>query len=325
VLAAIRLLLTPRSPGQGPVAGASRFTWPGRVFAAYLRGCAWLVLRTRRPYVIGVTGSVGKSTTVHVITSLLAEAGVGSGRPVAGTTENLNDDQGVPLTVLGYRSWPVTAAERMRAVRDAPLRAAALVFGRACPAVLVVECCAAPTSRMASLARLIRPQMAVVTTIESVHLNSTIRPLPRRLERTDVADLTIIDDTHNASAASVKLALDTLVTAADTGRRRVAVLSAMIQQGPRERALHREIGRYAKERADFVIGIGELARLYEPDVWFPDVESCAAPLPSLVAPGDVVLLKGAGSMYMTRLAAVLRESRPAPRPASARVDALRAE
>src|SRR5687767_3092975 len=90
-------------------AGNSRSTarrWASDLFKRYCSFCARVVLRIRKPLIIGVTGSAGKTTTVHMITTVLrhpaARQIVGA---VAGTVHNMNDDLGLPLTVLRHEHW----------------------------------------------------------------------------------------------------------------------------------------------------------------------------------------------------------------------------
>ena len=108
----------------------------------------------------------------------------------------------------------------------------------------------------------------------------------------------VIDDSYNANPASMRLGLDTLVTEARAGERRVAILGTMAELGDRSAAYHAEIGRYARARADVVIGVGEQAHHYAPDALFPDSAACAAALDGLLRRGDHVLVKGSASVGM---------------------------
>lgn len=55
-------------------------------------------LKAEDPYVIGVTGSVGKTSTKEALATVLE----GSGKPVVKTVGNLATDTGIPLSLLGF-------------------------------------------------------------------------------------------------------------------------------------------------------------------------------------------------------------------------------
>jgi UDP-N-acetylmuramyl pentapeptide synthase len=122
----------------------------------------------------------------------------------------------------------------------------------------------------------------------------------RRLQSFEVDGIRILDDSYNANPASMRLGLDTLIAESKDGRR-VAVLGTMAELGDRSADYHSEIGRYARSRADFVIGVGEPARHYVPDVLFADSEACATAIDGLLKRGDQVLVKGSASVGMNKI------------------------
>lgn len=129
------------------------------------------VRRRRKPFIIGVTGSVGKSTTVAMIAAVLTQQ---AARAVIGnvgfTHHNMNSDRGLPQAILGYDNWPQSDALARRRLYAMPLRALKLMtFGRY-PDVLVLEYGAGETAHMERSTRLAPPQIAVVTTIGPAHL-----------------------------------------------------------------------------------------------------------------------------------------------------------
>jgi len=155
-------------PQSAPV---PRKRWAKDAIDAYLGWLARLVVRARRPRVVGVTGSVGKTTTKDVIAAVLSHP---DARPVVGTVfktyQNLNNNRGLPLTVLGYRNWPSTRADLAWRLCVAPFRAMKLALVGPYPDVLVLEYAAADDSDMAWLVTLVRPLVAVVTAIGPAHL-----------------------------------------------------------------------------------------------------------------------------------------------------------
>jgi UDP-N-acetylmuramoyl-tripeptide--D-alanyl-D-alanine ligase len=115
----------------------------------------------------------------------------------------------------------------------------------------------------------------------------------------------LINDAYNANPLSTRAALEHLVAEAN-GRRTVAILGDMAELGAEARRYHEEIGIAAKNLGvDVVIGVGELARSYEPDDW------CAGPADAIdmarnaIHPGDYVLVKGSRSAGLEVVAEAL--------------------
>jgi len=131
---------------------------------------------------------------------------------------------------------------------------------------------------------------------------------------------TLVDDTYNASPVSVGGALDFLAeTPVPAGRRRIAVLGDMLELGPDEERLHREIGNRAAASADAIVAVGPRgawiadaaeeagARVARAD----DALEAAAVLEREVAPGvgDLVLLKASRGIGLDRAVDLLRDGR----------------
>lgn len=131
---------------------------------------------------------------------------------------------------------------------------------------------------------------------------------------------TLVDDTYNASPVSVGGALDFLAeTPVPAGGRRIAVLGDMLELGPDEERLHREIGDRAARAADAIVAVGPrgrwiaeaarsagAGRVLEAD----DAEEAAVVLDRDVGPGaaDVVLLKASRGVALDRTVDLLREA-----------------
>jgi UDP-N-acetylmuramoyl-tripeptide--D-alanyl-D-alanine ligase len=123
---------------------------------------------------------------------------------------------------------------------------------------------------------------------------------------------TLVDDTYNASPVSVAAALTFLgETPVAAGRRRIAVLGDMLELGPDEERLHREIGALAGERADAIVTVGGRGRWIadgarsagaERVLHAADAEEAASVLERELAPGpgDLVLLKASRGVELDR-------------------------
>jgi UDP-N-acetylmuramoyl-tripeptide--D-alanyl-D-alanine ligase len=116
----------------------------------------------------------------------------------------------------------------------------------------------------------------------------------------------LINDAWNANPVAMRAALAYLLERAN-GRRTVAILGEMAELGPEAPRYHDEVGREA-EGVDIVLGVGELARHYEPDAWEPTAAGAVEAVSGLVRPGDAVLVKGSRAVGLEVVAdALLRD------------------
>jgi UDP-N-acetylmuramoyl-tripeptide--D-alanyl-D-alanine ligase len=129
---------------------------------------------------------------------------------------------------------------------------------------------------------------------------------------------TLIDDTYNASPISVAAALEFLAeTPVPAGRTRAVVLGDMLELGPDEERLHREIGALAALRADAIVAVGPRGRWiaeaataagHARVMTVDDADEAAAVVERDLAPGpgDVVLLKASRGIALDRAVDLLR-------------------
>ncbi|MBT4669113.1 MAG: UDP-N-acetylmuramoyl-tripeptide--D-alanyl-D-alanine ligase [Candidatus Ruthia sp.] len=89
-----------------------------------------------------------------------------------------------------------------------------------------------------------------------------------RLNVIQQGELTIIDDTYNASPQSMKAAINTLL--GFTGEK-IAILGTMAELGDEAKDFHQQIGQLAKDSLDAVYTYGELAKHYD-GMHFNDLE-----------------------------------------------------
>ncbi len=120
------------------------------------------ILRSYHPTVIGITGSVGKTSTKEAIALVLAED-----HRVRASSKNYNNEIGVPLTILGTRSpgrsifgWVGTFLRGLLLL---------LFRSRAYPEILVLEMAADHKGDIAYLTELAPCHIGVLTGISHAH------------------------------------------------------------------------------------------------------------------------------------------------------------
>ncbi len=134
-------------------------------------------------------------------------------------------------------------------------------------------------------------------------------PVEKRLRRFESKGITILDDTYNASPASVQVALEVLNQVA-AGGRKIAVLGDMLELGELSGEAHYQIGELvakygcaalfafgpeSKETARAAENLGLLAR------HFLDKAALWTELNAFLIPGDTVLVKGSRGMRMEEI------------------------
>ena len=121
---------------------------------------------------------------------------------------------------------------------------------------------------------------------------------------------TILDDSYNASPASMKASLDVFKTL-KSGSRHIAVLADMKELGERYLEYHYEVGQYAANSGlDMVVTLGEACKkLAEgvraesaiPVMEFMDKDKMMTYLEEMIQEGDCLLFKGSNSMGLSQV------------------------
>ncbi|HOX40834.1 MAG TPA: UDP-N-acetylmuramoyl-tripeptide--D-alanyl-D-alanine ligase [bacterium] len=128
----------------------------------FLATLARRVIDRHKPFVVAITGSVGKTTTRDAVYRVLADH-FGEDK-VRKNSGNLNTEIGVPLTILGYNSlpnkflWPVFI-----------FRAYLRTFQKDYPKYLVLEMGIDHKGDMAYLASIAKPDLGIITAAAPAH------------------------------------------------------------------------------------------------------------------------------------------------------------
>ncbi|MBI3849046.1 MAG: UDP-N-acetylmuramoyl-tripeptide--D-alanyl-D-alanine ligase [Verrucomicrobia bacterium] len=145
------------------------------------------------------------------------------------------------------------------------------------------------------------------------------KPLKMRLQLWEVNGIQVLDDSYNANADSMLVALQVLQELPCAGRR-VAVLGDMAELGAHSPAAHEEVGRRAAELGvEQLFAVGKMARamagaarsaglnrVFE----FDDVETAGHAVKNFLKTGDLVLLKASRATRLERVGEILRGRRP---------------
>ena len=134
-------------------------------------------------------------------------------------------------------------------------------------------------------------------------------PTPHRLEVIHTEEYLLLDDTYNASPASMCGALEAMA-AIPSRQRRVAVLGDMFELGEYAKGGHEEVGRHVAEKSDVSVLVccGPMARwIYDAAAerknlerhYFEDVETMKKNLFTILKKDDIILLKASNSMRFT--------------------------
>lgn len=136
----------------------------------------------------------------------------------------------------------------------------------------------------------------------------------------DLGGVRLIDDAYNANPTSLLAGLVTL--AGLEGGRRVAILGDMLELGEAEVAMHRDIAADPViAQIDLIHSAGPLMRNLHDALpqdkrghWAESAADLAAMAEKLVAPGDIVLVKGSKSSKISTVVDALRKSAQTPTP-----------
>ncbi len=128
---------------------------------------------------------------------------------------------------------------------------------------------------------------------------------------------TVIDDSYNSNPRALMRMIEILVQVPSFARR-ILIAGEMLELGADSNSLHHQCGGWAAQCAvDIVIGVqgaaGEIVRgaseggLGESRTrFFPSVEEAMEGVPSMVQPGDLVLIKGSRGVHLERVVQALR-------------------
>lgn len=136
-----------------------------------------------------------------------------------------------------------------------------------------------------------------MSSAEVANALTSVKPSERRGETVHLRGITIINDCYNSNPTALKAMIDVLQTM--PASRRVLVAGEMLELGPAGAELHGDCGKYAKGKAEWVIGVRGLAehivdgaaRVGLKAEFVDTPQEAADLLAKQLQSGDVVLMK----------------------------------
>ncbi|MGH7337295.1 MAG: glutamate ligase domain-containing protein, partial [Myxococcota bacterium] len=186
--------------------------------------------------------------------------------------------------------------------REAQVRVTTSLLGSAAAVNVAAALCGA-------LALLGRPASGAELQAVAAALGA-VEAVDGRLKPRTIGKILVLDDSYNSNPKSVPPALAAAREVAELRDARfVVALGDMLELGSRAGQEHQEmVALAANSGAALLILVGEesgralgQSSFSTPFHWYPDSAAAAAALPGLVAPGDVVLVKGSRGVRMERL------------------------
>ncbi len=138
-----------------------------------------------------------------------------------------------------------------------------------------------------------------------------------RLDRLELRDIQIIDDSYNANPKSFERAVESFCELVGD-RRKIVVVGDMLELGNQSRLYHEALGKLLANRGiDQVIGVGSLSR-FTLEAFagassetrtdhFEDPEAAGKFLFSILQEGDAILIKGSHGMRLDKVKPYLQE------------------
>lgn len=140
------------------------------------------------------------------------------------------------------------------------------------------------------------------------------QPIAMRGGIEEIGEITLIDDTYNASPDSMKSGIDVLCSIKNA-KRRVVILADILELGEFSEQCHREVGFYlAQKPVELIITVGEMANYIALEAAekiktqqknfkreienFKDKETLCSKLTSFLENGDAILIKGSRGMHL---------------------------
>lgn len=133
-----------------------------KILEKYLRLMAVLVLKKYNPKVIGITGSLGKTTTKEAVYTVLSQ-----NFKVRKNDKNYNNEIGLPLTIIGVEGGGSSVLGWLKVLLKWTV---VILFPIEYPEILVLEMAADHPGDIQYLSDFVEPGIGIITNVSTSHL-----------------------------------------------------------------------------------------------------------------------------------------------------------
>ena len=138
-------------------------SWIKKIIVYIITLEAKIVLKVHKPFIIGITGNIGKTTTKDTVAAALEGYSI-NGRGVRATNKSLNSELGVPLTILNQSSgW--NSISKWLGVMFTGLGE---IFNKNYPSILILEIGADHKGDIKSIMKWVHLDIGVMTQFAEV-------------------------------------------------------------------------------------------------------------------------------------------------------------
>jgi len=146
---------------QGFIEDTSRMNWQRKAIRNFLGKLAQFILWRYQPKIVGITGSIGKTSTTQFTQDILSKKFT-----TRTVDEDFTTDIAVSASILGIKAF----RKLKKGLKHIPKLLYNLIIPQKYPQILILELRSQKKGRIRYLSKLVRPNIGVVTAVAPSHM-----------------------------------------------------------------------------------------------------------------------------------------------------------
>jgi len=148
-------------PFQGFIEDTLKMNWQRKSIRNLLGKLAQFILWRYRPKIVGITGSIGKTSTTQFTETILSKKFT-----TRTVDEDFTTDIAVSASILGIKAF----RKLKKGLKDIPKLLYNLIIPQKYPQILILELRSQKKGRIRYLSELVRPEVGIITAIAPSHM-----------------------------------------------------------------------------------------------------------------------------------------------------------